>query len=188
MHVTQQKNQTQNAKMQTWKSWLHWKIKKVHKSLSWIKKLKICAIAHCCVMFIQVHQYLIFELENNKKICYVISIQVLQHLKHKIYINYTHIYDLWMNPNLKILKVEGESSLKFKVWTYRLTSMVTTWINELKIIKALDFKHLLQHFFSTTNTQLHKLNKEHWKHNNYNILAKSKARGAQKKHVINVHF
>lgn len=98
-----------------------------------------------------------------KKMCYVISIQVLQHLKHKIYINYTHTYDLWMNPNFKNLKIEGESSLKFKVWTYRLASMVTSWINELKIIKALDLKHLLQDFFSTTNTRFHKLNKEHWK-------------------------
>jgi hypothetical protein len=66
-----------------------------------------------------------------------------------------------MNPNFKILKIEGESSLEFKVWTYRLASMVTSWINELKIIKALDLKHLLQDFFSTTNTRFHKLNKEH---------------------------
>jgi hypothetical protein len=66
-----------------------------------------------------------------------------------------------MNPNFKILKVEGESSLKFKLWTYRLASMVTSWINELKIIKALDLKHLLQHFSFTTDTQFHKLNKEH---------------------------
>jgi hypothetical protein len=42
----------------------------------------------------------------------MISIQVLQHLKHKIYINYTHIYDLWMNPNLKFLKVEGEKFIE----------------------------------------------------------------------------
>ncbi len=40
----------------------------MHESLSWIKKLKWCAIVHCCVTLIQVDQYLIFELENLKNV------------------------------------------------------------------------------------------------------------------------